>query len=121
MIVFGVAVGVAVGVAIGGAVGAVLRWRLAVLNRARPIGTLAANLSGCFLLGLVLQVVTDPVLAAALATGLLGGLTTFSTFAVELATGEPAVSRTYVVVSLLGGIVLVLAGSLSGSLLADAF
>jgi fluoride exporter len=53
-----------------------------------PWGTLAVNLIGSFLLGLVMQVslTTDllsPTLRLAIATGVLGGFTTYSSFNYE--------------------------------------
>ena len=81
----------ALAVAAGGALGAVLRWWLSRLNGAWPRGTFAANMLGCLALGLLLAV--DPAgvllvprpLPTGIAAGLLGGLTTFSTLAVEAA------------------------------------
>ncbi|GHT89078.1 putative fluoride ion transporter CrcB [Betaproteobacteria bacterium] len=79
-------------VGLGAACGAWLRWGLgAWLNPVAatlPLGTLAANLIGGFLMGVVLAlvqggVVLSPVWRLALTTGLLGGLTTFSTFSAE--------------------------------------
>jgi fluoride exporter len=80
-----------VAIAFGGAVGAVCRYAI-VLASVRawgdwfPLGVLFANVLGCFLLGLLMhdRLVTDGWLAtsghAALTVGLLGALTTFSTF-----------------------------------------
>ncbi len=53
-----------------------------------PLGTLAANLLGGFLMGVALAAVQawptmSPALKLLLTTGLLGGLTTFSTFSAE--------------------------------------
>ncbi|MFA7607335.1 MAG: fluoride efflux transporter CrcB [Rhodocyclaceae bacterium] len=76
----------------GAALGAWLRWGLGVwlnpLWAAMPLGTLAANLLGGFLMGAVLAVLSavpalSPALKLFLTTGLLGGLTTFSTFSAE--------------------------------------
>ena len=76
----------------GAACGAWLRWGLGVwLNPVHamfPLGTLAANLIGGFLMGVALAVVQampslSPALKLLLTTGLLGGLTTFSTFSAE--------------------------------------
>ncbi len=86
--------GVAAFLAVGGgaALGAWLRWGLGLLMNpwfaSVPLGTLAANLIGGALMGAVLALVhTLPTLSAAaklfLTTGLLGGLTTFSTFSAE--------------------------------------
>ena len=76
-------------VSIGAALGAMLRLLFAqmlnALHPAIPYGTLLANVLGGFLMGLVLastqQLSTEMRLL--LATGFLGGLTTFSTFSAE--------------------------------------
>jgi len=79
-------------VGVGGVLGCWLRWWLAValnpLFPNLPLGTLAANLVGGLLMGVALGVfdhfATLPVEARLLvATGFLGGLTTFSTFSAE--------------------------------------
>ena len=76
----------------GAACGAGLRWGLGVwLNPVFalvPLGTLAANLLGGLLMGVALAAVQawptlSPALKLLLTTGLLGGLTTFSTFSAE--------------------------------------
>ena len=77
----------------GGAVGAVLRYLVTVLvggpgaaGGAFPVATLFVNAAGSFLLGLVAALVSrgavDPVHKHLVAVGLLGALTTFSTFGV---------------------------------------
>jgi len=79
----------------GASLGAVLRWLLAVrlnpLWPALPLGTLAANLIGGYAIGLVLGWLgqhpeLSPQVRLFLVTGLLGGLTTFSTFSAEVVT-----------------------------------
>lgn len=76
----------------GAACGAWLRWGLGVwLNPVFalvPLGTLVANLLGGLLMGVALGVIQawpmmSPALKLLLTTGLLGGLTTFSTFSAE--------------------------------------
>jgi fluoride exporter len=85
--------GAAAAVALGAAIGALARWRLAVwlnpLNETLPPGTLAANLIGGYLVGLILAWLAhhpemSPAWRLFLVTGLLGGLTTFSTFSAEI-------------------------------------
>jgi len=80
-------------VGIGGVLGCWLRWGLAVAFNAAmpnlPMGTLAANLVGGLLMGCTLGVVEhyptlSPELRLLIATGFLGGLTTFSTFSGEV-------------------------------------
>lgn len=82
-------------VGVGAALGAWLRWGLGLLLNAVypaiPLGTLAANLLGGYLIGLALAwFVQHPGLAPEwrllVVTGFLGGLTTFSTFSAEVFT-----------------------------------
>lgn len=75
-----------------GAVGAVTRYLLGhvVASRVRgifPVGTVIINVSGSFLIGLVFALaarhIVSPTLQLVLATGFLGGYTTFSTMSWE--------------------------------------
>ena len=79
-------------VGFGAALGAWLRWGLTVflqqLHSHIQVGTLAANLVGGYLIGLLLgyfdaNAGLDPVWRLFAITGLLGGLTTFSSFSAE--------------------------------------
>lgn len=79
-----------VAVGLGAAIGAWVRWGLGLLLNASiiPIGTLAANLIGGYLMGLAFAgLVHMPQLSSEMklfiTTGFLGGLTTFSTFSAE--------------------------------------
>jgi CrcB protein len=82
----------AIAVAVGAAIGALCRWQLSVwlnASAAMPLGTLAANLVGGYLIGVCVGVFQampqiDPVWRLALVTGALGGLTTFSSFSAEV-------------------------------------
>jgi CrcB protein len=85
----------ALAIACGASIGALMRWALGLaLNPIlpnMPLGTLAANLIGGFIMGLVLglfdQLQTLPIAwRLAITTGFLGGLTTFSAFSGETAT-----------------------------------
>ena len=81
-----------VAVGVGATLGAWLRWGLGVALNAvvpnLPLGTLAANLIGGFLIGVAVELVLQLALVSAewrlfIITGFLGGLTTFSTFSIE--------------------------------------
>ncbi|HET7634494.1 MAG TPA: fluoride efflux transporter CrcB [Burkholderiales bacterium] len=76
----------------GAAAGASLRWWLGILLNSvfptLPLGTLAANLLGGYLMGLSVGWITHfeslpPEARLFIMTGFLGGLTTFSTFSAE--------------------------------------
>lgn len=82
-------------ISLGASAGAVLRWLLGRALNALfplvPIGTLAANLIGGYLIGVALAIFAAiPQLAPEwrllVITGFLGGLTTFSTFSAEVTT-----------------------------------
>jgi CrcB protein len=113
--------------ALGGALGALARWAVAWALPSSPGGwpwaTLLVNLTGCLLIGVLLAVLlaryaTSPWLRPFLATGVLGGYTTYSTFAVDTVAlvdaGRPALAAGYVVASVLGGVLAVVAGLLVG-------
>jgi fluoride exporter len=79
---------------LGGGIGSVLRylvagWVQSLSNGAFPLGTLTVNLVGCALIGFLAPLLTTgPVLVRpeyrlAILVGLLGGFTTFSSFAWE--------------------------------------
>ncbi|MBA2079115.1 MAG: fluoride ion transporter CrcB [Rhodanobacter sp. 68-29] len=81
-----------IAVGLGGALGCWLRWLLGIaLNPifpTVPLGTLAANLLGGFIMGCMMGVFEHfhslpPELRLFMLTGFLGGLTTFSTFSAE--------------------------------------
>ncbi|MCW2572144.1 MAG: CrcB family protein, partial [Frankiales bacterium] len=105
-------------VAAGGALGSIARYAIGVaLPYGRsdlPVATLLINVSGALLLGLL--VATRPHarwMRPFLGTGVLGGFTTFSTFALEtdrLLGRAPAVAAAYVVLSLALGLGAAAAG-----------
>ena len=79
-------------IALGGAIGALARYGLseAMPHRAGdfPWSTFLTNVTGCLLIGVLLVVITEvrtvhPLSRPFLGTGILGGFTTFSTFAVD--------------------------------------
>lgn len=82
-----------VAVGLGAALGAWSRWLLGILLNPvlvmLPLGTLAANLIGGYLVGVAVGVFhinsgLSPALKLLVITGFLGGLTTFSTFSAEV-------------------------------------
>ncbi|MCG2592180.1 fluoride efflux transporter CrcB [Ramlibacter sp. XY19] len=107
----------------GAACGALLRWvlgtRLNPLLPDLPLGTLAANLLGGYAIGLVLGWLAlrpdlPPELRLFLVTGVLGGLTTFSTFSAEvvnqLVSGRTGWALTIAVTHLAGSLLLTALG-----------
>ena len=110
----------------GAALGAWLRWVLGIflnpLFIAVPLGTLAANILGGFLVGAAVGLFhlnTHFPLAWKLfaITGFLGGLTTFSTFSAEvverLLAGQPAMALGLASVHLAGSLLATYLGLLS--------
>jgi CrcB protein len=76
-------------VSIGGALGSALRYILSLLlNQSFPLGTLLVNVLGSFLIVIVSTLTTRGALSEdlrlMLATGVLGGFTTYSSFNYEL-------------------------------------
>lgn len=113
-------------VAAGGVVGTAARYGstlwLGTAASGLPTATLAVNLVGCFLLGLLLEALgrrgpESPRMQAArlaLGTGVLGGFTTFGSLAEELAqlvhAHADGVAAVYAVVSVVGGLVATVLG-----------
>ncbi len=108
---------------IGGALGALLRHLIFLVAQRPggpmfPLGTLAANLLGCLAIGLLWYFFEGSRLTQEwrlfLFTGLLGGFTTFSTFAREtvdlIRVGDWKSAVAYVMISNTLGIVMVVAG-----------
>lgn len=102
-------------VAGAGGVGALARFWLdgtvsARVGRALPFGTLAVNLTGALLLGVLSGLALAPDLARIVSTGLVGAYTTFSTWAFEShRLGEDGQGRwalANVVVSVIAGVIL---------------
>lgn len=109
-------------IAVGGGLGALSRFGIANLVRRWvhpdfPLGTLVANLIGCFFIGLLLGSGVGEKMPAAkfgVGVGFLGSLTTFSTFSAEIVgqlnDGEWLTAFGYVLVSVLAGLLLTFAG-----------
>jgi fluoride exporter len=116
-------VGGFVAVGIGAALGAWLRWGLSTWLNPRvphfPLGTLAANLIGGYLVGLAVAYFAarhdlTPELRLFAITGFLGGLTTFSTFSSEvtqlLLRGDYWTGSSLALAHLAGSVLLTVAG-----------
>ncbi|WP_211660784.1 fluoride efflux transporter CrcB [Modestobacter muralis] len=112
-----------VAAALGGALGSLARWGLGLAlphdPGAWPTATLVVNLTGCLLLGLLAFALftrhpRSPWLRPFLGTGVLGGWTTFSTFAVDAVqladAGRGAAAAGYVLASVAGGVLAAAAG-----------
>jgi CrcB protein len=111
-------------IAVFGAAGTLARYGLQGLVQVRvgstfPWGTLLINLSGCFFLGLIGQMMLNRMMVSselrvAIAVGFFGGYTTFSSFGWEAAkmleAGEWLRSLTYVAASMVLGLLLSVAG-----------
>ncbi len=117
-------------VGIGATFGAWLRWWLGVLLNpvfpTLPLGTLAANLTGGYLVGVAVAFFSQhaglpPEARLFIITGFMGGLTTFSTFSAESVTlisrGEYAWALAHTAVHLGGSLVMTTLGMLTISLL----
>jgi len=126
-----------VAVALGGVVGALARYAISAAvphsdRAAWPWATFVTNMLGCLLLGIVLDWVDNRhehwkrlhprrarLARPLLASGVLGGFTTFSTFSVEtyglIDTGHAGAAIGYAVGSVLLGVAMVVLGRGIGS------
>jgi CrcB protein len=100
-------------VALGAAVGAPVRFLAGHwLDRRVHWGTLIVNLAGSFVLGALVGDAVHGDALALLGTGFCGGLTTYSSFAVQSVRGGPRLGTAYVVVSVLGCLAMATLGHL---------
>ena len=111
-------------VAVGGAVGSVARHLVGVASLrlfgpAFPFGTLIVNLVGAFVMGIFVELLARRFgasndLRLLIATGVLGGFTTFSSFALDTAVlwerGEVISSFVYVATTLVLGLAALFLG-----------
>jgi fluoride exporter len=110
-------------IALGGAAGSLLRYLVGgavqrMSDSGFPVGTMVVNVSGCFIIGILvrqfLNMQLSPELRALLIVGFCGGFTTFSTFSAEtlglIEGGEYGRAAGYVVLS----VTLCLAATLAG-------
>jgi CrcB protein len=114
---------VLVAVAVGGALGSAARYGITAAGSTPPGGfpwsVLLVNLTGCALIGALMRIISRRIAAHRLVrpflgTGVLGGFTTFSTYAVDtrllLAAGHPGLAAGYVFGTLVGALLAVLLG-----------
>jgi CrcB protein len=100
-------------VALGAAVGAPLRFAVGLwLDRRLHWGTLAVNLVGSFVLGILVGAAVEGHWLALLGTGFCGGLTTYSAFAVQAVQGGRSRGSAYVVVTVGGCLAMATLGHL---------
>lgn len=110
-------------IAIGGGLGALARYGLALELPTRPgefpWGTFVTNVTGCFLIGALMVLITDVwsahrLVRPFLGVGFLGGYTTFSTYTVEtrglLAPGRVLVAFSYLAGTLVAAVIAVILG-----------
>lgn len=110
-------------VAVGGAIGSLARYGLSqaipVHTGQVPWATAIENVTGCFLIGILMVLITEVwtahrLLRPFLGVGVLGGFTTFSTYAVEVrglyADGHAALAAGYLVGTVVASLAAVLAG-----------
>ena len=109
---------------IGGGIGAVLRYFVTILCRnlfsLSILGTFSVNLLGCFLIGYIFGVLLNKsdlisqTLKLFITVGFLGGLTTFSTFNLEIfeliKNGKITLGFLYMISSCLIGLLLTFLG-----------
>ncbi len=112
-------------IAIGGGFGSMLRYFIGSVAAEYfgprfPVGTLSINVTACFLIGLVLELLNrhtgaNPAWRFLVAIGFIGGFSTFSTFTYEtwsdLSQGYAWLGLIYIAASLLAGLVAVNAGA----------
>jgi len=105
-------------VALAGAGGVLLRYGISTgfHGDALPWATVAINVLGSFLLGLlVVAHWASPQTRTALGVGFLGGFTTFSTYIIEIqrsvTSGEPQTGLAYLALTLVAAFLAVYAGA----------
>jgi CrcB protein len=111
----------------GGALGALARWALAVALPAGhsgfPWATFLTNVSGCLLIGVLMVLVTEVwigrrLLRPFLGVGVLGGYTTFSTYAVDVTRLVSAGSARTALAYLAGTVIAALGAVYAGTVTA---
>lgn len=115
----------------GGAIGAGLRHLVNIgavrlLGMGFPWGTMLINIVGSFLMGLLIEALAlrygdSPTVRTFLATGILGGLTTFSAFSLDFAVllqrGDHLLAAVYLIGSVSIAILALFAGLAAGRMM----
>ena len=109
-------------VGIGGFIGSVCRYLIGLMplspSNGFPVKTLVINVAGAFAIGLIAAAAAknadiSPRIVLLLKTGICGGFTTFSTFALEISDlvrgGSWAAAAAYMLLSLILGVAAVFA------------
>lgn len=109
-------------VGIGGFIGSVCRYLIGLIplspSNGFPVKTLVINVAGAFAIGLIAAAAAknadiSPRIVLLLKTGICGGFTTFSTFALEISDlirgGSWAAAAAYMLLSLILGVAAVFA------------
>jgi len=113
-------------IGLGGFLGAVARYTVALWvgqkwGRTFPLGTFVVNISGSFLISLLMSLFTErfmvsPQVRLFLVVGFIGAYTTFSTFEYEtgnlLKDGEWSIALANVILSVIAGFVALKLGEL---------
>lgn len=110
-------------IGLGGFVGSILRFLISETIQTKsvgtfPYGTLAVNLIGCFVIGVIFALVSKTSVSSELkyflATGLIGGFTTFSAFSFEtfalFRAGQIWNAALYIILSVSLGLVATMLG-----------
>ena len=112
-------------IAIGGGLGSMLRYFMQAQAAQRyssrfPVGTLTVNIIACFFIGITLEYLDrhtaiSPHWRFLIATGFIGGFSTFSTFEWEawsdISSGAFWIGILYIVVSIIAGFAAVALGA----------
>ena len=116
--------GMVIAIALGGAMGALARYVVSsqithAIGAGFPWGILIVNVIGCFAMGVIAEASAltwnlSPELRAFLTTGILGGFTTFSAFALDTVVlserGDMVATLLYVVGSVAGSVAALFLG-----------
>jgi len=111
-------------VGLGSFIGGVLRYLISMFVKSKfvaafPVGTFTVNIIGCFLIGIVfglaMKGAMDDEMRLFLATGILGGFTTFSAFSQEtfylMRHQQTGLAVIYVLASVVVGLMATAAGN----------